>query len=62
MDLCFPALRSAGYSHCNDCVGPVSILVFKSKTKQNQMVGFWPFEYTQEQNLEKTRVRTTKVI
>lgn len=56
MDLCFPVLRSARCSHCDDSnmsgPEPVNILVFKSKTKQNQMVGFWPYEYTQEQRLE----------
>lgn len=57
MDLCFPALRSAGCAHCNDGNvrgwAPISILVFKTTTKQNQMFGFWPYEYTQEQRLEK---------
>lgn len=38
----------------------MSILVFKTKKKQNQMVGIWPYEHTQEKKLENNGVRMTK--
>lgn len=41
-------------------LGQMSILVFKTKKNQNQMVGFWPHELPREKKLENNGVRMTK--